>query len=440
MSTKELASRARRALSAPHAPPALSGVVNAVREGRLSGWAADRQDPTRQLSLDVYIDACMVRKCVADRFSEEAQRAFGDGHHGFEVELPVRLLDGGTHYLTVATSGVKATLPDAPDWEEHNVSAPDGTRFERMRWGSEAPELPGPCLIEGRGGWAFLCNDANGSLDQLLGDLLYTDADVRLYREILLAREERLHELGIPYLFAFAPSKETVHVEALPNTIPTHLRPQLAGQLEAALSDSPVQVVDLRTALRSAALAGGEVYYRRDCHWNWEGGLIAAQCLLDAVQCAGVRGAHLDEQRIVWMNSSYRGDLVGKPRTRFRDGRLLNASEEIEPDVLEPDRKPNLEAMGVRTIATPEHLEVSKTRPSVVLVNDERPRAPSAIVYRDSFGEHVRPFLGAAFSRSAWLWRPSIDVTLIERERPDVVIQVVAERFLAHVPTEDVLD
>jgi hypothetical protein len=96
--------------------------------------------------------------------------------------------------------------------------------------------------------------------------------------------------------------------------------------------------------------------------------------------------------------------------------------------------------MGVRAVATPAHLEVSKTRPSVVLVNDERQDAPRAIVYRDSFGEHVRPFLAAAFSWSAWLWRPSIDIPLIERERPDIVIQIVAERFLAHVPTEDVLD
>jgi hypothetical protein len=436
--SSNLASRAVRALTSPNTPPALNGMVSAVRNGRLSGWAADGANSAERLSLDVYIDACLVRKCVADRWSDEAEQALGDGRHGFEVELPLRLLDGGTHYVTVATSGVKTSLPDAPDWSKHNISQPDGTRFERMRWGKEAPELPGPCLIEGRDGWAFLCNDANGSLDQLLGDLRFTDSDVRLYSDILRRREEHLSALGIPYLFAFAPSKETVHVEALPDTIPAQLAPRLAGQLEAALGDSPVRIVDLRTALRSAALAGREVYYRRDCHWNWEGGLIAAQCLLEAVERAGVHGAHLDEQRISWMKASYRGDLVGKPRTRFCDGRLLNASAETEPDVLEPDRRPNLDAMGVRTVATPEHLEVSKTRPSVVLVNDERPDAPRAVVYRDSFGEHVRPFLGAAFSWSAWLWRPSIDIPLIERERPDVIIQIVAERFLAHVPAEDV--
>jgi hypothetical protein len=438
---------------------ALNGAMSAVRGGRLSGWAADRANPAERLSLDVYVNACLVRKCVADRWADEAEQALGDGHHGFEVELPVRLLDGGVHHVTVAPSGVKATLPAAPAWSEHNVSQPDGTRFERMRWGKEAPALPGPCLIEGRDGWAFLCNDANGSLDQLLGDLVFTDADVRLYRDILLRREEHLSALGIPYLFAIAPSKETIHVEALPDTIPAHLRPMLAGQLATALHDSAVRIVDLRAALRGAALAGREVYYRRDCHWNWEGGLIAAQCLLDAVESTGVQGARLDRQRIVWRDASYRGDLVGKPRTYFRDGRLLSTPEAIEPDalgpnalgpdapepdmlepdVLEPDRRPNLDAMGIRTVATPAHLEVSKTRPSVVLVNDERPDAPRAIVYRDSFGEAVRPFLGAAFSWSAWLWRPSIDVTLIERERPDVVIQVIAERFLAHVPTEDVL-
>jgi alginate O-acetyltransferase complex protein AlgJ len=434
-----LAVRALRTLTSPGAPPVLNGAVLAVRDGRLSGWAADTADLQRRLSMDIYVDACLVRKCIADRWSGEAEAVLGDGLHGFEVQLPLRLLDGAVHYVSVAVSGVASSLPDGAHWSGSNTSQPDGTRFERMRWGEDAPELPGPCLIEGRDGWAFLCNDANGSLDQLLGDLLFTDADVRLYRDILLRRQESLRRLGIPYLFAIAPSKETIHRETLPQVIPAHLQPALVGQLAAALEGEAVRMVDLHAPLRSAALGGAEVYYRRDCHWNWEGGLIAARALLDVVRDVGVPGANLDERRISWISSSYRGDLVGKPRTRFLDGRLLNASGESEPDVLEPDRRPNLTAMGVRTLQTPERLEVSKTRPSVVLANEALPDAPRAIVYRDSFGEHVRPFLGAAFSWSAWLWRPSIDVSLIERERPDVVIQVVAERFLANIPTEDVL-
>lgn len=417
---------------------ALRGAVMAIHEGRVSGWAADGADPQRRLSLDLYVDACLVRKVVADRFSAEAQAALGDGLHGFEIELPVRLLDGGLHHLTVATSGVRATLPDGPSFHEHNVSQPDGTRFERMLWGEQAPALPGPCLIEGCDGWAFLCNDANGSLDQLLGDLVFTDADVDLYRDILVRRHEALAERGIPYLFAVAPSKETIHSEALPQTISPRLRPQLTRQLGAALEGSGLRMVDLHDPLRRAALAGEEVYYRRDCHWNWSGGLLAARTLLEEARRAGLTDARLEEERLRWMPSSYRGDLVGKPRTRFCEGRLLNVPGETEPDAPELEQRPDLLASGVRTPATPAHLEVSKTRPSVVLVNDERPRAPRAIVYRDSFGEHVRPFLGASFSWSAWLWRPSIDVALIEREHPDIVIQIVAERFLANIPTEDV--
>jgi hypothetical protein len=418
---------------------ALNGALTAVCEGRISGWAADTNDLSRRLSMDLYVDGCLVRKAVADRFSTDAQVALGEAMHGFEIELPVRLLDGGVHYLTVAPSGVKATLPDGADFGEHNVSQPDGTRFERMLWGEQAPQLPGPCLIEGRDGWAFLCNDANGSLDQLLGDLLFTDADVRLYRDILLARHEALADIGIPYLFAIAPSKETIHIEALPDTIAPQLRPALAGQLGTALIGSEVRLVDLHGPLRSAALKGETVYYRRDCHWNWPGGLIASHALLEEVRSAGLASAHLDEDQLSWKSSSYRGDLVGKPRTRFLEGRLLQIDGGSEPDVLEADRRPDLEASGVRTVDTPEYLEVSKTRRSVVLINDRRTTAPRAIVYRDSFGEHLRPFLGAAFSRSVWLWRPSIDITVIERERPDVVIQVVAERFLANIPTHDVL-
>jgi len=55
---------------------------------------------------------------------------------------------------------------------------------------------------------------------------------------------------------------------------------------------------------------------------------------------------------------------------------------------------------------------------------------PTAIVYHDSFGMALRGSLPCAFSSASFVRSLDFPSDRIERERPDVVIQVVAERFL----------
>jgi alginate O-acetyltransferase complex protein AlgJ len=417
----------------------LDGAIQGVDAGRLVGWAADHQNLERQLSVDINVDGKLVRKAVTGRWSDGAAKATGDGAHGFIVALPQRTLDGGHHYLSVTVAG-ELTLPDGPSWETHNVSQPDGTSFERMRWGAQAPTLPEPRLLEGRDGWAFLCDDANGNLDQLLGELHFTEPDLRDYRAILLARQRHLARLGIPYLFAVVPSKEAIYPEHLPASSPQVGIPRLTGQLVEALRDTEVQIVDLHGPLRATALAGGELYYLRDCHWTFDGALVGAQALLAALRSIGFSQARLDERELTRTDTTVRGDLTGKQRVALRDGRLVAATAEMEPVVREPDRKPELDALGLRRVPTPPHLSVSPSRETVILEHTHRPAGPHAIVYRDSFGDYLQPFVSSAFARTTWLWTRTIDMRLIERERPDVVIQVVAERFLAQLPYGDVLE
>jgi alginate O-acetyltransferase complex protein AlgJ len=446
----------------------LDGAIQGVDAGRLVGWAADHQDLGRQLSVDVNVNGKLVRKAVTGRWSDGAAKATGDGAHGFIVALPTRTLDGGHHHLSVTVAG-ELTLPDGPSWETYNVSQPDGTSFERMRWGAQAPTLPEPRLLEGRDGWAFLCDDANGNLDQLLGDLRFTEPDLHDFRAILLARQRHLAQLGIPYLFAVIPSKEAIYPERLPASSPQVGIPGLTDQLTAALAGTDVRIVDLHDPMRVAARAragrggagrtsgapageetadgaqdsprpaGEELYYLRDCHWTFEGALVGAQTLLEALRSIGVTDARLDERGFSREAITVKGDLTGKERVALRDGRLVAATAEMEPVVREPDRKPDLAALGLHRVPTPEHLAVSRTRETVILEHERRRGGPHAMVYRDSFGDYLQPFLSSAFARTTWLWTRTIDLPLIERERPDVVIQVVAERFLAQVPYGDVL-
>ena len=259
-----------------------------------------------------------------------------------------------------------------------------------MRSGAHAPTLPEPRLLEGRDGWAFLCDDANGNLDQLLGDLRFTEPDLREYRAILQARQRRLEELGIPYLFAVVPSKEAIYPERLPASSPQVGVPQLTGQLTEALADTAVRVVDLHAPMCAAAQAGAELYYLRDCHWNFDGALLGAQTLLAALRSEGFVEAQLDERELLREEITVKGDLTGKERVALRDGRLVPVTAELEPVIREPDRKPDLAALGLRRVPTPEHLVVSRSRETVILENERRRTGPRAIVYRDSFGDYLQ--------------------------------------------------
>jgi hypothetical protein len=67
------------------------------------------------------------------------------------------------------------------------------------------------------------------------------------------------------------------------------------------------------------------------------------------------------------------------------------------------------------------------------MVVSERPdsRLPRAIVFHDSFGIALVPYLAESFGRVLFVPSSRFDPDLVLRERADVVIQEEAERYLA---------
>ncbi len=380
----------------------------------------------------MYVDGKLVRKAMADQPSSAAEAATGDALHGFEVDLPVRVFDGGRHRIWVRVPESSRVLEFSP--RRSRVAAANRTEFVL---GSER-EI-GPYALEGTDGWAFLVEDGNGNLDQLLGDLTLTPRDLERYVVLLSERQRRLAEIGIPYLFAVAPSKESIHPQYLPDCSPRLGAPALGSELVGAARHAGVDVVDLHAPLRDRAATGERLYFKRDMHWTYEGGgLSAATSLLEIVRAAGVPAADVDANEIVWVEHLIEEDLFDKPRVRLAEGRLHPLDDDKLPEH-ELVKIPNKNAYGLPSIPTPPALEAATTAFTTLFQSEKRPDAPRAVVYSDSFGTQLVPFVGPAFSWSAWIRRAFINVGLIESLRPDVVIQVVAERFLPVVPSEDVL-
>jgi hypothetical protein len=244
--------------------------------------------------------------------------------------------------------------------------------------------------------------------------------------------------MGIAYFFAVAPAKEAIHPERLPKTTPAVGAPDTARQLLEALERSPVNAVYLHNPLRSLAVAGQDLYYKRDAHWTYDGALVAARTLLETIHAADIDVQAPLDRDLAWVQERFVGDLADKPTVRLLDGRLEPVTPSITADREETGRRPGLGSLGLRQLSVPARLSVSSTRASSVVENHLKPEAPRMIVYRDSSARWLLPFLASACSWSAWLWQATIDFGLIESERPDLVVQIVTERFLPRVPYGDV--
>jgi len=78
------------------------------------------------------------------------------------------------------------------------------------------------------------------------------------------------------------------------------------------------------------------------------------------------------------------------------------------------------------------HVE-NPAAPGSETFNCDRPGLPRAVVYRDSMAFSLIPLLAENFSRVVFVSSRGFDPALIEREKPDVVIEEMVERTL-HAP------
>jgi hypothetical protein len=110
-----------------HAPTDLAGVVgldppatfeghmDGVHAGALMGWARDLADPDRALELELFDTGTLLARATANRPREDLRSAgLHHGLYGFSFDLPVSLLDGKPHSLSVRVAGTGFTLHGGP--------------------------------------------------------------------------------------------------------------------------------------------------------------------------------------------------------------------------------------------------------------------------------------------------------------------------------------
>ena len=290
------------------------------------------------------------------------------------------------------------------------------TRLHLALFGSTPTEK----LLAGQDGW-FFYGDRDALAHYRRIDPL-RPGELTRWQTVLEERRDWLAARGIAYVVLLVPDKHEIYAEFMPPSLPLAQGQRPLDQLTRRLQESStVEVVDLREALQREK-ANRRVYHKTDTHWNQMGAYAAYRAtlerlstLLPALADAEPRAVEYGQQRVPGLGLA---SLVG-----------------LEPVLLEEDLTAELihpRARIVREYRPRYDQRVRRQSPFAHGVPD--PSLPRAVMFRDSFGSALVPYLSEHFRRILYVWERDVDPFLVDREKPDIVIQQIVGRLLERRP------
>ncbi len=283
------------------------------------------------------------------------------------------------------------------------------------------PPSPKVDVMVGRNGWLFFTGDR--SLPYVEGTNLFSEAELQAWTLSLRQRNDWLARRGIRYLVVFAPGSPSIYPEYLPRWVRPSARGTRLDQLTAAMKSHPeVALLDLRPSLVEVKKLA-VVYSPTDTHWNNLGSWAAYRAIMSKLS-ASFPAAHVspfDTFNVAWVDGGG-GDLA----------MMVDIYGMIKEPIAWVAPKQGFQAKPTHT---PDYDALRPWPRGMEPVITERPGAqiPRAVVFRDSFSMSVAPFLSEHFGRVVYLWLSDFEPSVIEREKPDLVIQEYAERLLSVV-------
>lgn len=254
-------------------------------------------------------------------------------------------------------------------------------------------------VLLGEDGWLYY--------RETLADYLRTEplGERALYgaaHTLALAREY-CESRGARLLFTVAPNKVSLYPEHLPEVGEPLDGEDDIDRLRAYLARENVDYCDLFAAFRAE---GDTLYHRLDSHWNARGAALAHDTLIAALgktdQAPFFDGAYQ-------ITENHKGDLYEM---------LYPAGQELDED-----------AVFERPFAfayTAEPRSAEDQRIDTACAG----KSGSLLMFRDSFGNALHPFLADAFGRAAFSRAMPYTLPLVEETGADTVVIEIVERNL----------
>jgi hypothetical protein len=279
-------------------------------------------------------------------------------------------------------------------------------------------------VVIGKNGWLYRANP------YYQPGRLFDSEQLDAWQAALEANRDYLDRQGVHYLVVFTPAKGTVYPEFMPDRYDRRGTQTRLDQLLKQLNEeSDIDVLDLRQPMIDAK---GEklLYFTGDTHWNLLGAFIGYREIIyrlsltyPALSAPMTLSDFTIAPKIEWSPTMYR--MLG----------LENIIRE-KKDIMEKKTPIKSKAAALNLPVQPKFgKRVAWFIPAAARkVDDES--LPSVVLFHNSFGNYLRPFLAEHFRRSFFsIYRYYHKIhepasAIIEREKPDIVIHQIHESQL----------
>jgi hypothetical protein len=265
--------------------------------------------------------------------------------------------------------------------------------YIRVQWFKVSPIKS---VLVGKEGWLFFTLDKG--INDYRGLASFSPEHLEAIRRNILKWTSWLQERGIPFFILIAPNKHTIYPEYLPGGL-TRVRQKtrLDQILEYLTEEEKAGFIDVRKELDDGKKERF-VYSKTDTHWNSYGAFIAYRKTMEAL-------SRRFPQALPPAVSGFSFSV--KPSQGLGDlAVMLSLKGHLQ------DQEVSLE------------LESDSALPPQKIFK--------AVILHDSFIFSIKPFLRYHFDQMVLQpWgKKGFDYLLIEKEKPQVVLFEVTERFL----------
>jgi alginate O-acetyltransferase complex protein AlgJ len=281
-------------------------------------------------------------------------------------------------------------------------------------------ESPVTTTLQGEHGWLYWARE--GMEENFTGRAQFSPRDLQNWQKLLEARRDWLAQRGGKYMFVVAPNKETIYPEYLPKWLVKNGQPGKLDQFLAYMRlHSTVPVLDLRPDL-IAAKAQGPTYLQTDTHWNSFGAFVAYQQLINALQ------PQFPDLKPLGLDCFSRKCTLG----RGGDLAVCLGQEGELPEPLRVTFRPQPPLQPLHPV-----VRDNQNGHHDCTITQNPAHSRKVILFRDSFAEAWIPFIGYHFNQVIYLSHTVWNRDILEREKPDLVIDEMVERkFNNHSPLD----
>jgi hypothetical protein len=276
-----------------------------------------------------------------------------------------------------------------------------------------------PQVMKGKEGWFFYTGGR--VLEHCCrATIPFDDGQLEQWKRILEQRREWLESIGSRFLLVIVPNKHTIYAEYLPNWVTRVGKKSRLDQFVDYMKESTnVEMLDLRNAMM-AAKRRVRLYYKTDSHWNDAGAFVAYREIMQRLSKWFPEAEALPESGFDFRHVRKRGGDLAM---------MLGQERAIkEDDIVARPKK----ARRAKNAYPGELLSMYpwKTGKEPIVMECANAQIPRAVMLRDSMTVPLIPLMSEHFGRITYIWDHVFDESVIERERPDVLIYAIGERTL----------